>query len=136
MQLLYLSKSLNFTEKSISLLTLKVNADSLMNSAGFFKFIFYWRMIALQNFAVFYQTSTWISHRYTYNPSLLSLSQPDLFAPCHSSLPGALQITYRRPSFATILVTYCCITSYPRSNGLKQQLFHCNLRFSFLAGGL
>ena len=29
-------------------------------------FIFYWRIIALQNFVVFCQTSTWISHRYTY----------------------------------------------------------------------
>ena len=35
--------------------------------------IFYWRIIALQNFAVFCQTSTWISHRYTYLPSLLNL---------------------------------------------------------------
>ena len=38
-----------------------------------FKFIFYWRIIALQNFAVFYQTSTWISHRYTYICSFLNL---------------------------------------------------------------
>ena len=29
---------------------------------------FYWRIIALQNFVVFCQTSTWISHRYTYTP--------------------------------------------------------------------
>ena len=32
----------------------------------FFKLIFYWRIIALWNLAVFCQTSTWISHRYTY----------------------------------------------------------------------
>ena len=44
------------------------------------KFIFYWRIIALQNF-VFYQTSTWISHRYTYIPSLLSLSPISLPIP-------------------------------------------------------
>ena len=31
------------------------------------------RIIVLQNFAVFCQTSTWISHRYTYIPSLLNL---------------------------------------------------------------
>ena len=36
-------------------------------------FIFYWRITALQNFAVFCQTSTWISHRYTYIPSVLNL---------------------------------------------------------------
>jgi len=35
--------------------------------------IFYWRIIALQNFVVFCQTSTWINHRYTYIPSLLKL---------------------------------------------------------------
>ena len=34
---------------------------------------FYWRIVALQNFAVFCETSTWISHRYTYIPSLLKL---------------------------------------------------------------
>ena len=38
----------------------------------FWKFIyFYWRIIALHNFAIFCQTSTWISHRYTYIPLLL-----------------------------------------------------------------
>ena len=31
------------------------------------------RILALLNFAVFCQTSTWISHRYTYVPSLLNL---------------------------------------------------------------
>ena len=34
---------------------------------------FNWKIIALQNFVVFCQTSTWISHRYTYIPSLLNL---------------------------------------------------------------
>ena len=47
----------------------------------FLLFIFYWRMIALQNFAVFCQTSTWISHRYTYIPSLLNLSPTSLPSP-------------------------------------------------------
>ena len=38
----------------------------------FFNFLIYffnWRIIALQNFAVFCETSTWISHRFTYIPS-------------------------------------------------------------------
>ena len=40
----------------------------------FFLFLFfYWRIIALQNFVVLCQTSTWISHRHTYIPSLLKL---------------------------------------------------------------
>ena len=54
------------------------NYPSFQNSSVFFffiffSFIFYWRIIALQNFAVFCQTSTWISHWYTYITSLLSL---------------------------------------------------------------
>ena len=39
----------------------------------FIYLFFRWRIIALQNFVVFCQTSTWISNRYTYVPSLLSL---------------------------------------------------------------
>ena len=31
-----------------------------------FNLLFYWNITALQNFVVFCQTSTWISHRYTY----------------------------------------------------------------------
>ena len=36
--------------------------------------IYYWTINALHNFAIFCQTSTWISHRYTYIPSVLNLS--------------------------------------------------------------
>ena len=39
---------------------------------SFLKILFYWRIIALQNFVAFCQASTWISHRYTYIPSLLN----------------------------------------------------------------
>ena len=39
----------------------------------FLNLFFYWRIIALQNFISFCQTSTWISHRYTYIPSLMNL---------------------------------------------------------------
>ena len=38
-----------------------------------FIYFFYWRTIALQNFVVFCQTSTWIGHGYMYIPSLLNL---------------------------------------------------------------
>ena len=34
-----------------------------------FIYIFYWSIIALQNFVLFCQTSVWISHRYTYIPT-------------------------------------------------------------------
>ena len=36
-------------------------------------FIFNWRIISLQNGVGFCQTSTWISHRYTYVPSFLNI---------------------------------------------------------------
>ena len=35
--------------------------------------LFNWNIIALQNFAIFCQTSIWISQKYTYIPSLLNL---------------------------------------------------------------
>ena len=39
----------------------------------FLFFKFFWRIIALQNFVVFCQTSSWIYHRYTCIPSLLNI---------------------------------------------------------------
>ena len=42
----------------------------------FFKVFCYWRIIALHNFVVFCQTSTWISHRYTYILFWTSLPSP------------------------------------------------------------
>ena len=55
---------------------------------------FYWRIITLQTFAVFCQTSTWISHRYTYIPSFwTSLPTPSPSTPLgwyrvHVEFPG------------------------------------------------
>ena len=46
-----------------------------------FLYFFYWRVIALQNFTVFCQTSTWISHRHTYISSLLNLLPVSLPTP-------------------------------------------------------
>ena len=39
-----------------------------------FLFIFNWKIVALQYCVGFYQTSTWISHRFTYVPSHLNIS--------------------------------------------------------------
>ena len=53
---------------------------------SFFKkklFLFYQRMIALQNSVVFCQPSTWNSRRYTYIPSCLNL--PPISRPSHLS---------------------------------------------------
>ena len=49
----------------------------------FFKklIFFYCRIIVLQTFAVFCQTSTWTSHRYTHIPSLLNLPPISLPTP-------------------------------------------------------
>ena len=45
---------------------------------SFYLFIFKWRIIALQYCLGFCQTSTWISHMYTYVPSLLNLPPASL----------------------------------------------------------
>ena len=44
----------------------------VQSALNLFFFFFNWGIIALQNFVVFSQTSTCISHRYTYIPSLLN----------------------------------------------------------------
>ena len=51
----------------------------LVLSSWFFLIYIYfnWRIIALQNFVVLCQTSTWISHRCKYVPSLLNLLSPE-----------------------------------------------------------
>ena len=74
---------------------------------------FNWGIIALQNFVVFCQTSTWISHRYTYIPSLLNLPpicphtppfQADAeplfeFPETYSKFPWAIYFTYGNVTF-------------------------------------
>ena len=51
---------------------------------------FNWRIIALQNFVVFCQTSAWISHWYTDIPSLLNLAfniqHGCQHTPCHFAI--------------------------------------------------
>ena len=54
------------------------------------KTFFNWRIIALQNFVVFCQISTWIRYRYTYVPSLWS----SLPSPSPSYLSRLLQGPY------------------------------------------
>ena len=61
--------------------------------------------ISLQNFAVFCQTSTWISHRYTYTPSLLNL--PPI------SLPAVYWALLRCQALGT--VKHVALTSAPPS---------------------
>ena len=57
-----------------------------------FKIIFNWRIIALQCWVGFCYTSTWISHRYTYVPSLPSptSSHPSRLLQC----PGLSSLSH------------------------------------------
>ena len=57
----------------------------------FFK-LFYWRIIALQNFVVFCQTSIWISHQFS------SQLCPTLCDPMNCSTPG-LPVHHQLPQF-------------------------------------
>ena len=60
----------------------------------FFQFFFYWRIISLQNFVVFCQSSTWISHAAAAAKSLQScptLCDPMDGSPPGSPIPGILQ---------------------------------------------
>ena len=62
----------------------------------FLNLFFYWRIIALQNFVVFCQTSTWISHQFS---SIQSLSRVWLFAtPWIAARQASLSITNSRSS--------------------------------------
>ena len=83
----------------------------------FFKSLFFdWRIIALQYCVGFCHTATWISHKYTYVPSLLNpFSSPSPFTLCvvserwveppvsHSKFPLGIYFTYGNVCFHAIL---------------------------------
>ena len=91
----------------------------------FFNLFFYWKIIALQNFAAFCQTSTRISHRYTYVSSLLHLPPISLphapplgwyRAPVWVSwdiqqIPLAIYFTYDNVSFHVTLSIHPTLSS-------------------------
>ena len=62
-------------------------------------FILYWRVIAFQNFAVFCQNSTWISHRYAYILSLLGFpgGSDGKASACNAGDPGSIPGLGRSP---------------------------------------
>ena len=94
-----------------------------------FKIICYfnWRIIALQNFVIFCQIPTWISHRYTYVPSLLHLPPisfpipPQLvvteplieFPEPYSKFPLAVCFTYGNISFHVTLPIHLTLSFLP-----------------------
>ena len=89
----------------------------------------HWRIIALQSFAVFYQTSTRISHRYIHVPSLPNLpaiSLPNTSLDCDrdpiwvpwvvQQIPIGYLFTYGNVSFPVTLSTLS--SALPMSMGL------------------
>ena len=79
--------------------TLKEKEDydrlSLRIFIFFYLFIFNWRIIALQYCIGFYQTSTWISHRFTHVPSHLKSLPPPPFHPSRLlSSPGLSSLSH------------------------------------------
>ena len=88
-------------------------------------YFFYWKISVLQNFVVFCQTSTWISHRYTYIPSFLSLPPISLPIPSlwvdteplfefpepYSKFPLAIYFTYGNVSFHVTLSIHLTLSS-------------------------
>ena len=77
---------------------------SFLNVEDFYIYIFNWRITVLQNF-VFCQTSTWISHRYTYIPSLLNFLSHRMLsvkAAFHSSSFTFIMRLFSSSSLSTI----------------------------------
>ena len=70
MSLTHFFSSMSFIDGAVTLEN-NPNRRIILNRIllPFFNLFFYWTIIALQNFVVFCQTSTWINHRYAYIPS-------------------------------------------------------------------
>ena len=94
-------------------------------------FIFNWKIIVLQNFVVFCQTSTWISHQFS---SVQSLSHGRLFAtPWISARQASLSITNSQSSLkltfiksvmpSSHLILCSCLLLLPPNPSQHQSLF-------------
>ena len=83
--------------------------------------IFNWRVVPLQNVAVFCQTSTWISHRYTCIPPFrTSLPSPPVdneplveFPESHRKFLLAICFTYGHVSSHDTLSTHLTLSACP-----------------------
>ena len=86
------------------------------DSFSFLIYFFYWRIIALQNFVFFCQTSTWISHRYTYESEsevaqlCLTLCDPMDCSPPGSSVHGIFQARI----LEWVVISFSRGSSWPR----------------------
>ena len=96
-----------------------------------FFLIFIWRIIALQNFAVFCQTSARISHRYTSAPSLLNLPPHSTPLDCHRA-PVWVPWSYSKFSLAICftygIVSFRVALSIP-SKKIYFLFFYLSLKF-------
>jgi len=133
---LLLDDSILITD-SICKYLLRIFIDTYICSSLMF-FIFNWRIIALQNYVGFYQTSTWISHRLHMTPlTWTSLSPPSpphpsrlLLSPGLSSLSHTanshwLYFTYGNVCF------HVTVTMVWYSNEVKLSLQYNLRRFYF-----
>ena len=73
---------------------------------SFFYFIFNWRIIALQYYVGFCHTSTWISHRYTYVPSIVE--PPPISHPQSPGLSSLSHTEYFYRLYILYMVVFCC----------------------------
>ena len=75
----------------------------------FKKIIFNWRIIAIQDSVGFYQTSTWLSHRFTHVPSHLNIPPTSLPTP-----PGFYRALVRAPESHSkfLLAVYFPVVMY------------------------
>ena len=71
-----------------------------------------WRIIALQNFVYFCQTSTRISHRYTQVPSLLNLPPHPSLLDCHRAPVWVPWVTQEIPIDYLFYIRYCKFPCY------------------------
>ena len=79
----------------------------------FFNLCFYWRIIALQNFVVFCQTLTWISHQSVQSLSCIWLFVSLWIAACQASLSitnsrSSLRLTSIQSVMPSSHLILCC----------------------------
>ena len=103
-------------------------------SCNFFKFIFNWKTISLQYCVGFCHISMWISHSYTYIPSLLNIPSHLLLHPtslgCHRAPGWALCVTQQIPTGCLFYIRLCicfalflCIDHWGRLSYLSLLIF-------------
>ena len=101
-------------------------ASMLPNPTGTFFLLIYlffsWRITALHNSVGFCQTSSWISHRYTYVPSLLNLPFSSPHHPSRLSQSTSFVSLYHMANFPCLSALHMIIYVF-QCYSLKSSLF-------------